>query len=147
MEVRETKDRVEVFDGPRRVATHTKVLEPANVRVTDPAHRPPRREGVFARRAVSVEEKRIGQRMPEAMPYVALLKSKKRSTTRALRWLLRIVDEYPRDAVAGALREALRYRMHDLERLERMVLRRIARDFFVVPEGDGDAPETNDDDR
>jgi hypothetical protein len=148
VEVRETKDRIEVFDGPRRVATHAKVLEPDDVRVTDPAHRPPRHEGVFARRAVSVEEKRIGERMPEAIPYVALIKSKKRTTTRALRWLLRIIDEYPRDAVTGALHEALRYRMHELDRLERMVLRRIARDFFVVPDvGDDDAPETNDDDR
>lgn len=148
VEVRETKDRIEVFDGPRRVATHMRVLEPGNVRVTDPAHRPPRREGVFARRVMSVEEKRIRERMPEAIPYVALIKSKKRSATRALRWLLRIIDEYPRDAVAGALHEALRYRMHDLDRLERMVLRRIARDFFVVPDvGDDDASETNDDDR
>lgn len=148
VEARETKDRIEIFDGPRHVASHAKVLEPADVRVTNPAHRPPRHEGVFARRAVSVEEKRIGERMPDVIPYVELLKSKKRSTTRALRWLLRIVDEYPRDAVTGALREALRYRMHDLERLERMVLRRIARDFFVVPDGgDDDAPETNDDDR
>jgi hypothetical protein len=146
MEVRETKDRVEIFDGPRHVASHVKLLEPDNARVTDPAHRPPRHEGVFARRAVSVEEKRIGERMPEAIPYVELLKSKKRTTTKALRWLLRIVDEYPRGAVAGALGEALRYRMHDLERLERMVLRRIARDFFVIADSGDDDPETNDDD-
>ncbi|MBX3273875.1 MAG: transposase [Sandaracinaceae bacterium] len=144
VEVRETKDRIEIFDGPRRVAVHAKVFEPNDVRVTDPTHRPARREGVF-KRASSAEEKRIAERMPEAMPYVALLKSKKRTVTRSTRWLLRMIDEYPRDAVAAAITEALRYRMHDLERLERMVLRRIARDFFVV--ASDDEPETNDDDR
>lgn len=144
VEVRETKDRVEVFDGPRRVAVHAKVLEPIDARVTDPSHRPPRHEGVFARRATSVEETRIAERMPEAIPYVALLKSKKRSVTRSVRWLLRMIDEYPREPLADALAQAARYGMHDLERLERMVLRRISRDFFVVDADD--EPETNDDD-
>jgi len=141
MEVRETRDRIDVFDGPRCVASHAKVWEPINARVTDPAHRPPRREGP-SRRARGIEEKRILERMPEAGPYVALLKSKKRSSTRALRWLLRMIDEYPREAVTAAVAQALRYGMHDLERLERMVLRRVARDFFVV--GD-DAPEDDHD--
>jgi transposase len=144
VEVRETKDRIEVFDGPREVASHDKVLEPTDARVTDPAHRPPRSERVFARRAVSVEEQRLGERMPQAAPYVALLKLRRRGTTRELRWLLRMVDEYPRDALAAALAEALHYGMADLERLERMVLRRIAKDFFVLPRHADTDPETDD---
>jgi transposase len=144
VEVRETKDRVEIFDGPRRVAVHDKVIDPIDARVIDPAHRPPRSEGFFARRTVSVEERRIGERMPEANAYVALLKKKRRGTTRDLRWLLRMIDEYPRDALTTALAEAIRYGMSDLERLERMVLRRIARDFFVLPRDADTDPETND---
>jgi hypothetical protein len=144
VEVRETKDRIEIFDGPRRVAVHDKVFEPIDARITDPAHRPPRSEGFFARRAVSVEERRLSERMPEATAYVALLKSKKRGTTRDLRWLLRMIDEYPRDAFIAALAEAIRYGMSDLERLERMVLRRIARDFFVLPRDADTDPETDD---
>jgi len=41
MEVRESKDRVDVYDGPRRVASHRRVLEPSDARVTLPEHRPP----------------------------------------------------------------------------------------------------------
>lgn len=41
-EVRETKDRIDVYDGPRQVATHERVAEPSSKRVTNPAHRPPR---------------------------------------------------------------------------------------------------------
>lgn len=144
VEVRETKDRVEIFDGPRQVASHDKVLEPLDARVTESTHRPPRSEGVFARRTMSVEERRITERMPEVMPYVALLKARRRGTTRDLRWLLRMIDEYPREAFTAALAEALRFGMTDLERLERMVLRRIARNFFVLPRDADTDPETDD---
>lgn len=147
VEVRETKDAIEIFEGPRRLASHAKVLEPIDARVTDPSHRPPRNEGVFARHAVSVEERRLGERMPEVVPYVALLKQRRRGSSRDLRWLLRMIDEYPRDALVAALAEAQRYGMADLERLERMVLRRIARSFFVLSSDADTDPETNDDDR
>lgn len=143
--MRETKEHIEVFDGPRRVAVHVKVIEPLDARVTDPAHRPPRHEGAFARRVASVEEQRLAERMSETTPMVALLRKRGRGGTRDLRWLLRMVDEYPRDAMRAALVVALRYGMSDLERLERMVLRRVARDFFVLPRDADTDPETNDD--
>jgi transposase len=143
VEVRETKDAVEIFEGPRQVGSHIKELEPLDVRVTDPSHRPPRNTGVCARRAVSVEERRIGDRMPEVVPYIALLKQRSRGSTRDLRWLIRMVDEYPREAFTAALAEALRFGMADLERLERMVLRRIARDFFILPRDAETDPETD----
>ena len=143
VEVRETKDAVEIFEGPRLVGSHVKELEPTDGRVTNPAHRPPRNEGVFARHAVSVEERRLGERMPDIIPYVALLKERRHGSTRDLRWLLRMVDEYPKGAFTAALAEAQRYGMADLERLERMVLRRIARDFFVLPADAETDPETD----
>jgi predicted transcriptional regulator len=138
VEVRESKERIEIFVGPRRVAEHKRVLEPVDARVTAQEHRPPRSEGLFARHAVSVEEKRLTERMPESAGYVARLRERGRGTTRDLRWLLRMIDEYPRRAMRDALLEALHYGMTDLDRLERMVLRRIARDFF---------PKDDDDDR
>jgi len=134
MEVRETKDRIEVFDGPRCVALHKRLLEPLDERVTVPEHRPPRKEAIFARCAVLAEEKRLGERMAKMTEYVALLKKRGRGTPRELRWLLRMVDDYPSDALQSALEDAIRYGMTDLERLDRMVLRRIARDFFPVPQ-------------
>jgi hypothetical protein len=38
--------------------------------------------------------------------------------------------EYPRDAFLAAVAEAAHYGLYDLDRLERMILRRIASDFF-----------------
>jgi len=147
VEVRETKERVDVFEGPRRVASHRRVVEPGNVRVTVPEHRPPRNEGADARRTQGVDEARLVERLPEVAPYIALLRRRARGSYRDLRTLLRLVDEYPRAPLVAALREALRYGLVDLERVERMILRRIAKDFFVLrPEADTD-PETNDDGR
>lgn len=136
VEVRESKERIEVFEGPRRVADHKRVLESSDARVTVPAHRPPRSEGASARRAESLEEKRLVERLPESAAYIARLRERGRGTTRDLRWLLRMIDEYPRMPMRAALSEALHYGMMDLDRLERMVLRRIARDFF--PKDDDD---------
>jgi hypothetical protein len=47
------------------------------------------------------------------------------------------VREYPREPFLAAVREAARYGLYDLDRLERMVLRRVQRDFFLLDE-DGD---------
>jgi transposase len=144
VEVRESKECVDIFDGPRRVASHKRVLVPIDARVTEAAHRPPRNEGDCARRAVSIEEKRLVDRMPESAAYVALLRGRGRGGTRDLRCLFRMIDEYPRTPMRDAIVEATRYRMTDLERLERMALRRIARDFFTRPDG---PKEDDDDDR
>jgi len=138
VEVRETRDRIEIFDGPRQVANHKRVVDPIDARVTVAAHRPARNEGLGAQRAESIEQKRLVERMPETAEYITRLRRRGRGHVRDLRWLLRMVEDYPREAIKGALLEACRYGMTDLDRLERMVLRRIARDFF---------PRDDDDDR
>jgi DNA replication protein DnaC len=53
----------------------------------------------------------------------------------ALRQLLRLVREYPREPLLAAVREAARYGLYDLDRLERMILRRVAREYFCSPTG------------
>lgn len=147
LEVRETKDRVEIFDGPRLVASHRRPLDPADQRVIEPTHRPPRGAGVFARDAMTPEHKRLIERAPTFVQYITLLKSRGRGSLRDIRTLLRMLDEYPRDALVAAIEEAMRFGMTDLDRLDRMVLQRIARDFFPPPPDppDDNDPEGNDD--
>ena len=144
VEVRETRDAIEIFDGPRRVAEHQRVIGAADVRVIAPEHRPPRSEGFFARRA-SLEEQRLVEKLPAMGDYVALLKKRGRGSTRDLRWLRRMANEYPQGPLETALAEAGHYGMADLDRLERMVLRKIARDFFILPRSADTDPEDRDD--
>jgi transposase len=145
VEVHELRDKIELHYGPRLVGTHTRCLQALDVRITDPAHRPPRSEGVWARKRISHDEQRIGEKAPLGGQYVALLRKRGRGSARDLRWLCRMLVEYPSDATAGALEEALHYGMADLERLERMILRRVNKSFFVMPRGSDTDSEYNDD--
>ena len=50
--------------------------------------------------------------------------------------LLRLVREYPRQPLLAAIAEAARYGLYDLDRVERMILRRVARDYFLLEESE-----------
>lgn len=137
IQARETKERVDLYDGPRIVASHERVVDAIHKRVTDPSHR---RRREHRRPERSMEEKAIQELAPELKSYVDALKKKGRgSTTRALRRLLALLRDYPRAPVLAALAEAERFGLFDLDRAERMVLKRIAGDFFLL--SDGPAPE------
>jgi hypothetical protein len=133
LEVRETEGEIQVFQGPRRVATHAKIVG-AGGRSTLPEHRPPR--GQAAPAGPVEEERQLVAAAPEIATYLAALKKRAhgRGTT-ALRRLLRMLREYPRAPFLDAVRAAEQYGLFDLERLERMVLRGVAKDFF--PTGGG----------
>lgn len=133
LELRESKDRLDIFEGPRVVATHRRVTQAEGACLTEVAHRPKRGVGVPLVRVASETERKIGERVSSGTAYVALLRKRGRGSVRDLRWLCRMIDEYPRDAMSAALDEALAFGMSDLERLERMVLRRIAHEYFVLP--------------
>jgi transposase len=147
LEVRETKDRIELYDGPRRVAAHARVLEPADVRVTLPEHRPPRGSKVLARGAPSPEERELAKAEAEVTAYVTLLKKRGRSL-HALRRLMGMLRDYPREPLLAAVRIAAHYGLDDLDRLESLVLRHIAGDFFPLPGATaGDPREVGEADR
>lgn len=145
LEVRETKDRVELFDGPRRVAAHTRVPEPAHKRVCLREHRPPRGEGAHVRRVVP-EEAELLRVLPLASDFLTLLKKKAGSRyARDVRRVLRFVQDYPRQPLEHALTTALEYGLVDLDRLEGIILRKIASDFFLLPPIDPRDTEEPDD--
>ena len=147
VEVRETAHRIDVYDGPRKVATHDKVIDARGARVLCKAHRPPRGQG-RAPEAPCPEEQALLSAQPELSGYVAALKKKTRGRgVRRLRKLLALMREYPRAPFLEAVRTAAHYGLYDLDRLERMVLRNIAHDYFVLPlEQQGSDNDTEDDD-
>ena len=139
VEVRETKDKIEIQLDARRLVTHRRLVEAEHRRVTLAEHRPPRGHGARRRDHPHPEEKAIVAAAPELADYVAGLKQRSRKTvTLALRQLLRLVREYPREPLLGAVREAARYGLYDLDRVERMILRRVAREYFLLDEGPPD---------
>jgi hypothetical protein len=136
VEVRETKDRIEIQYGIRQSVAHTRVIDPIGQRITLREHRPIRGHGI-KRSDPRPEEKTLRVLVPETAAYIDALKTRGRTyITLALRQLLRMAREYPRDAFLSALQEAARYGMYDLDRLERMILRRIASDYFRFEDND-----------
>lgn len=132
VEVRESKDKIEIQLDARRLVVHRRIPEAGHERILLPEHRPPRGQGV-SRPDPHPEEKTILTAAPELTDYVASLKQRSRKVvTFALRQLLRMVREYPREPLLGAAREAARYGLYDLDRLERMILRRVAREYFLL---------------
>jgi transposase len=133
LEVRETQERVVIAAGPREIAVHAREVEPRNAYVFRPEHRPPRGQGGPAREPFP-EATELLRLLPEISAYVDALKRRsKLQTTLALRQLLRMAREYPREPLLAALQTAAHYGLYDLGRLERMVLRGIATDYFQLP--------------
>src|SRR6266851_5286820 len=139
VEVRETRDKIEIEMDARHIVRHARAVTPLSQRVTLAAHRPPRGEGI-KRSDPHPEEKAIVEAAPEIALYVAALKQKSRKVVAlALRQLLRMLREYPREPFLAAVQEAARYGLYDLDRLERMILRRVARDYFLLLDPDTDS--------
>lgn len=141
VEVRETKDTIDLQLDLRSMVSHRRVAEPQQQRITLTEHRPPRGEGI-KRSDPHPEEQAILKASPEIADYLqALKKHGRKYLLVALRQLLRMIRDYPREPVLAAVQEAARYGLYDLDRLERMILRRIARDYFRI----GPKPGEDDD--
>src|SRR5437870_4945486 len=116
----------------RRLVTHGRIAEAEHQRVMLAEHRPPRVQRA-PRPDPHPEEQAIVTAAPELADYVVGLKQRScKVVTLALRQLLRLVREYPREPLLGAVREAGRYGLYDLDRLERMILRRVTREYFLL---------------
>ena len=142
VEVRESKDKIDIQLDARSSLSHRRLLEPLGQRVTLQEHRPQRGQGV-KRPDPHPEKQAILAAAPDLGDYVSGLKKRSRKVIAlALRQLLRMVREYPRGPLLAAVREAAHYGLYDLDRLERMILRRVAREYFVLETGD-ETPDEN----
>jgi hypothetical protein len=130
VEVRETASKIEIQLDARHLVTHQRVAEAERRYVMLAEHRPPR--GV-KRPDPHPEEALILKAVPEIAAYITALKQHSRKlVVLALRQLLRMVREYPREPLLAAVAEAARYGLYDLDRVERMILRQVARDYFLL---------------
>ena len=133
LEVRETVGRVRLFDGHRLVEEHDKRPYGARERITLDKHK-----GLSRRRrgpqAPTPQERLLrAQGADMALLVDALRKRHGGRAVKAVRRLHRIWIDYPTEAVMGAVSVALGHGLTDLGRIETMVLRRVAGDFFRLP--------------
>ncbi len=134
--VHEHRRRVRVFDGHRLVLEHDKLPFGAGRRSTLPEHR--------GRRKVPPppplpQEAVLRAAAPELGVLVDALRQKHGGrAAEAVRRLHRIYLDYPTEVVVVAVGRALEFGLLDLHRIERMVLRQVAGDFFRLPTPEDD---------
>lgn len=129
VEVRETKDQITIDKGPGERVIHERLIDCRGKRITLKEHR--RKRG-SRHKEPSAAEKALTENVPEISDYVSALKKRKARATSALQQLLRMVREYPREPLLAAVREADHYGLYELDRVERMILRRIAGEYFLL---------------
>jgi hypothetical protein len=144
VQVRETLARVRLFVGPRCVAEHDRLDEGAYGRSVLPEHRHRAiRRKVDGHCPPLPEEKRLCEASPVLATLVERLRQRHGGrAARALRQLHRCYRDYPREPLLEAVQCALDYGLTDLARIERMILARVAGDFFQLPLPPG--PEDDD---
>ena len=130
VELHKQYDTVQVFFERRLVAEHPRMIGKREGESLIKAHHPvPRRRKASS--GPSPQECDLVGRNPILDRYVEALK--KRSAGRGvakLRRLLQLKQSYPAKPFLAAIEQALHYGLFDLARLERLILERVAGDFF-----------------
>lgn len=135
---------IEIHYKRALVASHPRLVGMRDVRSTLAGHHTiPKRSP----RQPSLQAQLLCGQAPVLEAYVkALIQHLNGRGTRALNRLLQIQRTYPVQPFLGALAQALKYGLFDLTRLESLVLRHVAGDFFALDEHSRDKhPKTQDD--
>jgi transposase len=121
---------VAIYHQQRLIAEHPRLIGKRDTKNTLPGHHPPRaRKRIYHQPA---PEERLLKGHREVLDrYVDELK--RRAPGRGVRRLQRLLEfkrRYPPAPFYAAIEHALRYGLFDLARLERLILERVAGDFF-----------------
>ncbi len=128
--VHKRPEQVLIFQGQRPVAEHARLIGQRHSAALNKAHHSTLSRGRTAP-GPSPQEQALGGHDPLLDRYVAALK--KRSPGRGvakLRRLLALQRTYPAEPFLAAVAQALPYGLFDLARLERLILERVAGEFF-----------------
>ena len=127
---------IEIHYRRTPVASHPRLIGVRNARHTLPghhtaAHRAPRQP--------SVQAQLLSGEHPALDAYVAALGAHHHGRgTRALNRLVQLKRSYPPQPFLAAVEQALKYGLFDLTRLETLVLRHVAGDFFALDDDEKD---------
>jgi hypothetical protein len=118
------------------VATHPRLIGQRDAKCTAPDHHSiPAR----ASRTPGVEAQLL-QEYPELEAYARALKQRGHGRgVRALKRLVELQRTYPRPAFEAAVKQAAYYGLYDLGRLEKLILQKVAGEFFALDDGHDDA--------
>jgi hypothetical protein len=130
-------DEIRIAKQGATIAIHRRLIGRRDAKSVLPGHHVlPAKQ----RRGPTEEEALLKEHHPSLDAYVAGLKSRSHGWgRRALRRLLELKRTYPFVPFLAAVEQALQYGMFDLGRLESLILKQVAGDFFALGLDDDDA--------
>jgi hypothetical protein len=134
VEVRETKETIQIQLDVRRLVTHRRIAEAEHQRVMLAEHRPP--QGQKAPRPDRIPKRKPRHRSTRAGRICGGVEATEPQSGHACPAATAAVrTRVPREPLLGAVREAARYGLYDLDQLEHMILRRVTREYFLLDRG------------
>jgi transposase len=121
---------IQIWQRGELIATHRRRLGERDSRHTLAGHHPPHPSG---KPGPALEEILLRDDHPALARYAGALKQHGRGR-RVLRRLLEMKRSYPAEPFLAAIEQALRYGLFDLGRVEALILKYVAGDFFRLPE-------------
>jgi Mu transposase, C-terminal domain len=119
------------------IATHPRLIGQRDARHKLPEHHSTRAP---VSRGPAVEEQLLRGHHPSLEQYAAVLRQRaQRQGLRKLRRLLEMKRTYPAGPFLAAIEQALQFGMFDLGRLETLILKHVAGDFFALDADHDDA--------
>jgi hypothetical protein len=134
-----TKDRARIFRGHHLVCEHTRLEDGQNARAMLDEHKCERRSHPVHKTDPLPEERTLRTAAPELGLLIdALRKRQGGRAVRAVRRLHRLYVDYPTEPLVRAVTRALDHGLTDLSRIETMVIRSCAGNFFRPPSNDSE---------
>lgn len=134
-----TKDRARIFSGHRLLCEHGRLEDGRHGRAMLEEHKCERRWHHLQKTDPLPEERTLRNAAPELGVLVdALRKRHGGRAVRAVRRLHRLYVDYPTELLVRAVTRALDHGLTDLSRIETMVLRSCAGNFFRPPSDDSE---------
>lgn len=123
-------NEIHIYYKHEEVARHVRIVDKTNVRQKIPGHHIKKCRALATQKSSAIECALTGQ--DETLDaYVAALKKRVRGRgLRVFATLLHLKRTYPHDAFVAAIKRAYTYGLYDLARLEDLILKYIAGDFF-----------------
>jgi len=125
---------IQVWHRGELVASHARRIGERNARHTLPGHHSVPQRG---KPPAAAEQLLLGNDHPAIAEYATALKQRGRGL-QTLRRLLEMKRTYPAEPFLAAVAQALRYGLFDLGRLEALVVKFAAGEFFRLPEDGAD---------
>lgn len=143
----ETKDRVRLYDGPRFVCEHPRLEDGRQARSMLEEHKRERQQLREKGTPPVVRPREAAMRAssPVVAAMVDVLRKRLGArATRPLDRLYRMWVDYPQEPLDRALQTALDHGLYDLDRIDRLVLERLAGNFFRLSDREDDDVDDND---